>query len=80
MSRTSLASDRFLSLQEIATQLGGKSVDYLRKVAQDQHGQFKEPRYSMANKASYPRFEKGPGNRWGCWLSTWERWRETNSR
>lgn len=46
---------------------------HLRKIGQAQHGGLKsrggKARFSNALLASYPRFIKGPGGKWGCFAT-----------
>lgn len=61
-------SDRFLYLTQIAARFG-KSVATLREVAEAQSGVFNKPRLTHDCLASYPRFTKGPGGKWGIFES-----------
>jgi hypothetical protein len=79
-------TDRFFYLPEIA--LGGKCEQFrvtwqhLRKVAMAQSGVFKKSPFTFAALATYPRFTKGPGGKWGIFESQlsayWSRLRRKN--
>jgi hypothetical protein len=72
-----MSVDRFMRLEEIADDFRNRGVmvssGHLRKIAQAQHGGLRsrggKARFSNALLLSYPRFMKGPGNRWGCFES-----------
>lgn len=64
--------DKFYRLPEIVGTDAGQfdvTPQYLREIAEAQHGCFTKKRFSDACLASYPRFTKGPGGRWGIFES-----------
>lgn len=71
--------ERFLLLHELAPALR-KSREHLTKIAQAQNGIFRRPRFSQQNLATYPRFVKGPGNKYGCGSRAYEDFRREQAR
>jgi hypothetical protein len=74
-----VTDDRFLFLDDALAAEFNVGRDYLVKIAEAQSGVFKRKPYSDACLASYPKFVKGPGGRWGIFESQraeyWQRLR-----